>query len=842
MVRRLAGWVVGGTTLAVLGLCAASCTSPSLPCETAGCGGSGGGGAAFTLSAPVEILRDGDGVVHVYGKTDQDVLYGAGYMQAADRLFQMDLMRRQVYGRKAEVLGEGSAGDDATIRSLDVAGWGKQNAAAAREEDPESYGLIEAWTAGVNARIEEIRDGRADLPKPFAELGYEPEPWAVEDAYVIGKTIVFENGNQIEFDLLASLIQKYQPDLFGTLPFFTPLADEFIVGQASPRAGRFDPPGPRRPSGAPPQLPVDARDRLRAMHERLAFLRPGASNNWAVGPELTENGRSMICGDPHQPLRSPSLMWMVHMNSADAGGKIDLAGWTFVGAPGVSLGHNRSIAWTATTNYPDVTDVWDVEVVDGVAKIGGEDVPIETREEEILVKDGETRTVKVEVVPGHGVLLPEDIVPLPVVDLGHRLLFGWTGYRVTHEAQAFAHFGMAETLDDFEAAVDEFELGSFNFIAADAGGITYRSSPIVPDRPGAADRPAYVVLDGADPDALWTGAFIPLEEMPHARGAADGVLVSANNDPFGFTADGSLADDPYYFGAYFDPGLRASRIHTQLDALAAEGPIAAADLQALQMDSHSLLADEVVPQLAAAFAKIDTDDALADFRDRPELEALMTVLEGWDRRMAHDEAGPVAFEAFVSYYVKAILDDDMGLFFEPVLSNSAIYALKFGLLAARDPSQALLQEGKDVLLLTALSDAAAFLVERFGSVDRGYTWADFHETGLPSQSLPELDGGSFPTDGGEGTVNVSESAFFEGGAPVDKHRSTSGAIYRMTATFDEDGRPRAFYTFAAGESGDPESPHFDDLTEDWVSGRYRELLFDRASIDASAAETFELAP
>ncbi len=119
--------------LTALGLSASDCTSPSLPCEAPGCGGAGGADASFRLSAPVEILRDEDGVVHVYGKTDQDVLYGAGYMQATDRLFQMDLMRRQVYGRKAEVLGEGSAGDDATIRSLDVAGWGKKNAEAARD-------------------------------------------------------------------------------------------------------------------------------------------------------------------------------------------------------------------------------------------------------------------------------------------------------------------------------------------------------------------------------------------------------------------------------------------------------------------------------------------------------------------------------------------------------------------------------------------------------------------------------------------------------------------------------------------------------------------------------------
>jgi acyl-homoserine lactone acylase PvdQ len=42
------------------------------------------------LSAEVEILRDSQGIPHIYGQTDADVMYASGYMQAHDRLFQME--------------------------------------------------------------------------------------------------------------------------------------------------------------------------------------------------------------------------------------------------------------------------------------------------------------------------------------------------------------------------------------------------------------------------------------------------------------------------------------------------------------------------------------------------------------------------------------------------------------------------------------------------------------------------------------------------------------------------------------------------------------------------------
>ena len=67
----------------------------------------------------------------------------------------------------------------------------------------------------------------------------------------------------------------------------------------------------------------------------------------------------MVCGDPHQPLGSKPL-FAQHLNTADKGGALDVVGFGFTGTPGIQLGHNSRVAWTATTNFADVMDMWAV--------------------------------------------------------------------------------------------------------------------------------------------------------------------------------------------------------------------------------------------------------------------------------------------------------------------------------------------------------------------------------------------------------------------------------------------------------------------------------------------------
>src|SRR5262249_28282706 len=148
------------------------------------------------------------------------------------------------------------------------------------------------------------------------------------------------------------------------------------------------------------------------------------------------------------------------------------------------------------------------------------------------------------------------------------------------------------------------------------------------------------VLPGDDPKARWTGATLPRDLLPRGRAAKRGFIVTANNDPFGFTEDGRIDDDPYYYGSLFDPAYRASRIEAEILRLTNDHPVTLADVQTLQQDLRSTLADDLVPVLETARAHADTDPALAAFAGDVDLDALIALLtKTWDRRMARDSAG-----------------------------------------------------------------------------------------------------------------------------------------------------------------------------------------------------------
>ena len=803
------------------------------------------------LTAPLEIIRDDSGVVHVEGETDADVYYGSGYMQAFDRLLQMELVRRRALGTRAEVLGARFADDDELVRRVDIARWGATNAAALLREDPAQFALLVAWCAGVNARIREIAEGVAPMPPELSELGIMPREWTPADAMAAGKLIVFGNANQLEFDLLSSIIAPYLPELDARLPLLRPVRDAYTLPETErPELMRgARPPFPA--AFAPPALPEDARERMAAFTRRMALIRSGGSNNWAVEGRLTDTGRPYVAGDPHQGFSSPSLFWLHHMRAR--AGALDVIGFSFVGTPSVQLGHNAHIAWTATTTYPDMMDIWSVGVTyEGSevshVSIGGEQVATRLRRETIAVLGEAPREIVVEEVPGYGVLLPTGLSPLPIGLPGNRLLFNWTGFRVTHEAGGFHAMDLATNLEEFEAAADRIELGCFNFLAADASGIAYRSSPLVPARTITAGFRPYSLLDGSDASTFWTGAYLSAAQLPHSRGAARGWIATANNDPLGFTADGSIEGDPWYFGVYYDPGTRAARIESELTRLSAEGPITRASMEALQDDSHSLFADDFITPLLALWDATATDDpSLGSFRSRADLETLIETLRPWDRRMERAESAPVIYQAYAFLLTRAVLSDDLGVVFQPIMDSSGVYMLKWASLVIRgefEGSEYFLPEGGlPLAMFSALDQTATWLSERFGGVDpSGYTWGDYHSARFPSVYGERLEGGSVPTDGGDGTVNVADTGFFDGNEPADQLFAGGGAIYRIVAGFDEDGTPRATFQMVRGVSGDPASPHWSDLHDDWVEHRHRPLLFRAADISAVMSERMTITP
>lgn len=794
---------------------------------------------AVTLGAPVTITRDALGIPHIEGQTDEDVMYGAGYAQAVDRMFQMEVIRRTARGRAAEVLGRPKLAQDQLIRLVGVPHWGHQSALRVAQEHPGTHRLITAWVAGVNRRVDEINAGTVTRPPGFraTEFDFAPSRWSTDDPYLIGRLQLFRNASQIDYDVLSTIARRYVPNA-ANLPLMNSLAGAFIV------------PPDERP--APPvraqRLPADAGARLAAFLRRTEPIRGGASNNWAVAGRHTANGRPLIAGDPHQPLLSPTVFWAHHMRSAAPGG-LDVVGFAFAGAPFVNLGHNRRVAWTATSAYPDAMDLFEVPLGTNSVTLGGETHPVVPCRERVAVRGGDAVDYTVEEVPGLGVLLPEDLAPLPLTEKGSRVLLRWAGDRPTVEADVFLAFNRATDVAAFDAAVRRMEIGSFNFISADARDISYRSRVLIPDRGDTRTVGApYALLDGTNARNLWTGSFLSDDQQPHSAGGARGFLSSANNDPFGFTSNGRVDDDPWYYGVWFDPGSRAGRIESELVRLTAAGNVTPEQMQRLQLDTHNAFADELLPSLAEAVAHAPTNPALSTYASDARLPALAAQLAAWDRRMDRAASAPVVYEAFAHFYARQVLADDLDVMFDPIVSRAPVYVMKLLSLVVngRSPmAERYLQGGRDLLALRALTQAADWLASRFGGVEpTRYTWGAFHTSRPTTLFSPE---GPFavtaaPADGSIGTVNVSDAEFFNGTAVRNTMESNDGPAYRMVVGFNADGTPAATVNFPRGNSGDPASPFYANTQADWDRGAYQPIPFERAAVDAAMRERTTLMP
>lgn len=806
------------------------------------------------LSAEVEIRIDTRGIPHIYGATDNDVAYASGYQMATDRLFQMALMRRRALGRQAEVLGPDFVDQDIVSRTFDLPHYGSLDLARLREEAPDVYNFAVSWVAGVNARIAEVNSGEAALPYGFAEAGFNPEPWALEDEFAIAKLFMLGNSNSLERDLLATILYNNIPDTWSAFELGKPLFDVAIMPEDEIPAGNKPGTGPshlhkaRPPMAMDPYSPAAIAEMIGDLRHALGHVGAVGSNNWAIDGQHTASGRPIVANDPHQPLQSPSMMYGLHLNSLDAdqGGSQDIIGFSFAGSLGVQLGHNRHVQWSATTNFADVMDLWDVRVEGEGVWVGEDHVDWVAREELIEVAGGEPVVLEVHDVPDYGVMLPADLIPLPVSAPGRALMVNWTGFKATSEAECFARMGQAQNLDEWEAGVDRMQVGGFNFVAASAEGIAYRVNIDVPDRDLSSGALPYLVIDGDNAASYWDGFLAP-SQLPRSRAESQGWIASANNDPWGFTFDGDVTNDPFYYGYYYAAGHRAQRLADEFDRLTQEGGVTVGDMQALQTDTHSPISDELLPIVLDAAAQVGSNPDLAEFEGNADIQTLAAVLEGWDQRMDMDSPGALVWHAWLHYMAWVAIEDDFAFLYTLVFAEEPPFIIKIPALAMlhRYSTDELLQASRDWIAVEALARTAAWLSDSFGGVDpANYSWGDMHGTRFANPFGMELDGGWTPTHGGEDTLNVSSSNFYgnNAGDAAERFDSKSGPIFRVVTSFDEDGTPVAGVNFPRGNSGEPSSPHWDDTLQDWVDGVYTQLPFRRDEVEAATQSVITLSP
>jgi len=340
------------------------------------------------LTGPVEVVYDDRGVPHIFATTDEDAFRVFGWVQARDRLFQLELTARAGAGRLTELLGARALPADRDARELGLP-WASERRFAAVDTASDYSRALGAYAEGVNAWIAGMK--RHELPLEYRLLGRRPTPWQPRFSFYM-------------FAGMSETLARYDPAdsrlrvqaLVGAeaaealVPVNSPIQEPIEPNGAAPRFALSPLPPPGGPDSAAATL---------AFATATAPVGDGAgpdvtlgSNNWAVAPERTAEGHALLAGDPHLALTLPSIWYEAHLVVP---GRFDVAGVALPGAPGIVIGFNRDLAWTFTNTGGDVLDRY-LEVVDDSVsprryRLDGAWVPLELHEE--VYRDPHGRTV-----------------------------------------------------------------------------------------------------------------------------------------------------------------------------------------------------------------------------------------------------------------------------------------------------------------------------------------------------------------------------------------------------------------------------------------------------------------
>jgi penicillin amidase len=735
------------------------------------------------------VQYDDAGVPHINASNRQALAFAVGYVQARDRLFQMDLQRRLISGNLSAAFGARAVESDRFHRQMGFAD--AANASWRRIRDTEAGDGVRAYSAGVNRYI----DARP-TPFEFRANDYEPTRWTPQDTLIVGKLIAWDLTGDFR-DLRGRSIRRAFPDRTDEVAALYPDQldhDEAIVDSA---VG-----GERNAVGEPrPELVSgDADAGLQGLYEELRPHQSGpglGSNSWVVAGRHTEDGSPIVANDPHLSLTVPSVWYEQHLRvRGDGDDAMDVRGVAFPGVPTVVIGANDDIAWGFTNVGADQTDLYRYDRPSAdTYRYRGETREFETHNETIPVKDGRDRTVRIRRTV-HGPFLSRET---PQGETG--VAVSWVGLGDTRESVAIYELNGATDLDEVREIMRRFDSPTQNFVAADVrdGGTYFRLTGRYPvrqvgNRSVTGDR----VFDGSAARMEWPG-FEPYGRTNWSAFHDYDAVPELRNPDYLATANQRTTDDPPFYIAhsprYADP-YRGERINDLLEQRAtSDRPITAEYVRRMQRDVRSEAAADLLPVVADATGEM-----------APETRAAADRLEDWDRNMTRDSRAALLYARWLEHYRNATFGDE---FRSRGLDES--YFPKDHTLARLPADSRWFDDVRTGDRERRADIAARALRRAVAEIDReGWeTYGDYNRLHVAHPfPLEFLD---FPGRGMDGSAYTVSN--------FRSQRSTqAGSSWRMVVTEGESSG-----VIPGGQSGNPYSPRYHGQLDEWAAGEYKSM-------------------
>ncbi len=736
------------------------------------------------LAAPLEIFRDRHGVPHVEAASEADAFFGLGFAHAQDRLAQMLWLVRTARGRSAEIAGPGQLPADRLARVLDLAGLAEVEYARLA---PGPRRLLDAYTRGVNARIERLRRGQGAPPLALGGLPVPLEDWAPSDSLAILKLYAWGLSGSLDVGLvLADLIEHL--GRFGAAPFFPREA-----AGAGGRVAGWVGPGPR----AVAELVPDPLRRAAQLEGRAV-----GSSAWAVAGAHTQSGLPILVADAHLAPTAPPYLYVAHLR----GGDLDVAGATIPGLPLVWTGANRRVAWATTHARAVTTDLYEEtlhETDPGLYHDGKGWRALAERVERIRVRGGSEETLRVKATR-HGPLIQGLVGP------GRRpLSIAWAGAEADGAGSLEAFLGVARArgAEELVKALGRHAEPPLAVVYADAtGALGVQVAGWIPRR---QIPESLVPLPGRARVYEWAGP-VAFPELPRLRlDKATGWVIAADN-PLAQAAAASPIE------WLWRSGERAARIDELLRAESARGPLSLRQVARLQTDVGSPRALEVVARVNELAASAEPLSG--------EAREVLALLRDWDGRAGAWSVGSAAYHVYLERLTEKLLEgvlgpDLMKRYLALPQADPEAVVLEMLTAAAAGATDGTWKEPAAVAeaARSCLRETWFQLSFRLGPNRGKWSWGRLHPLrfepfGPPLRRLAQrAELGPFPYGGDGQTINAAE------------YLAGSRFAVRVASTFrfaiDTSALDEALFSLAPGQSEHPRHPDYAGGIERWLEGR-----------------------
>ncbi len=748
------------------------------------------------LKKKVEVYTDSYGVPHIFADNETDLFFVAGYIAARDRLFQLSMVSLAVRGSLSSVLGDKYLGTDIYLRTWRIHHTAKK---LVENMSPINRKIFEDFCRGINHRIKEVSD---DLPIEFKILGFKPAEW--DPSIVAGYTRMMAH----------EMSGSWMPEaVFGAV-------DQYFgrdkVLELIPESDIDYPTIVDYPEGA-----QEFFDHLILSEKTLrnlfgSFSADIGSNNWVLSGDKTKSGKPLLANDPHLAFTQPPRWYEIRLK----GGRFNVSGVCIAGIPMPVIGQNQRVAWGFTNTMVDDLDFFIEKINDDGSMYleEGEWKNFTTSKEVIKIKGKNDTTIVIRLT-GNGPVI-SDIHSLYKKN-EHVVSFSWTGHWITNEMDAWISLTTMKNWNQFTNAVENFGVPGQNIVYADVdGNIGWRPAVYIPIR-----RAGYSMLPrpGHKKSFKWKGR-VPFQEMPFLYNPKSGYISTANNR----TIDENFI---YYIsGLWADPS-RSEVIKMNLDTIK---NATVKDMMDLQLSYQSNLAKRLVPLMIPKENK--------NFNDG-QIRALEFLME-WDYIESPESEAALIFHTMLMKLTENIFGDELNLIGPDYmlayknlkyLSNRKLRSILNGEYCSwvDNINTKVKKETIEEIVLKSFLDACDHINTYYGPNWSNWKWGNAHQVthkhtlgdvfGL--DFLLNLNVGPFRSGGSDGTPNAGG---YSRSIPFSQ---TSGASMRRIVDFSKLNESKII--IPTGQSGLPNSPHYQDQTGLYNNGQYRTTNFDTDYIKKS---------